>query len=296
MPIRSYEPTAPLNDILGALRRDGAVVVTGLVEAELADTVAADIALLFNDEEMAAQSVFDGVRTRRYSRILEGAPSAAALVEHDMVVAVADDILLPHAATYQVGSLTAIEILPGETVQPLHRDDSLYPLELAGTELQIGVMWALNDFTEENGGTRVVPGSHRYLRSWHIPDLGAWESAVMPKGSALFYLGSTWHGGGANQSPAPRMGLINTYSLGWLRQEVNQYLEVPPAVAAGFEPRLRALLGYTQHGAGDDLIGKFRGDCPAWVDDPPEPEWCGERGQVGNAADARSQSGVNDPD
>jgi ectoine hydroxylase-related dioxygenase (phytanoyl-CoA dioxygenase family) len=191
-----------------------------------------------------------------------------------------------------VGSLTAIEILPGESEQALQRDDSLYPIETAGMELQIGVMWALDDFTEENGGTRVVPGSHRFLRSWHLPGLAGWQPAVMSKGSALFYMGSTWHGGGANRSDAPRMGLVNVYSLGWLRQESNQYLTTPPEVAARFSPRLRALLGYTPHGSGDDRIGKFRGDCPAWVDPPPEPAWREERGQVASAADAKAQSAV----
>jgi hypothetical protein len=88
------------------------------------------------------------------------------------------------------------------------------------------------------------------------------------------------------------MGLINTYSLGWLRQESNQYLENPPEVAARFGPRLRALLGYTPHGSGDDRIGKFRGDSPAWVETPPEPAWRDERGQVGTAADAKAQAGV----
>ena len=88
------------------------------------------------------------------------------------------------------------------------------------------------------------------------------------------------------------MGLINVYSLGWLRQESNQYLNHPPEIAAKFAPRLRALLGYTTHGSGDDLLGAFRGDCPAWVDTPPEPQWREERGMVGTAADAKAQSGV----
>jgi hypothetical protein len=114
----------------------------------------------------------------------------------------------------------------------------------------------------------------------------------MSKGSALFYMGSTWHGGGSNQSNAPRMGLINTYSLGWLRQESNQYLTTPPDVAVQFAPRLRALLGYTPHGSGDDRIGNFRGDCPAWVETPPEPAWRDDRGQVGSATDAKAQAGI----
>ena len=291
MPLTYLDKNAAVADVVAALRRDGAVVVTELAEPDLVDAVAAELRPKFDEAGLEKQSPFDGNKTRRYGAIMRGVPSAAELVDHDMLIAVADEILLPHCATYQVGSLTAIEILPGERAQALHRDDSLYPIELAGVELQIGVMWALNDFTNENGGTRIVPGSHRFIRSWHLPDISAWESAAMPKGSALFYLGSTWHGGGANESNCTRAGLINTYCLGWLRQEVNQYLETPPEIAIKFGPRLRALLGYTPHGAGDDQIGGFNGECGAWLDIPPEPAWREERGQVGGAAEVKAQSG-----
>ncbi len=293
MPLRKFAKTADIGTVVEALRRDGAVVVTGLAESDLVDKIIAELRPQLDADGLKARSDFNGSRTLRCSTsVLSTAPSAADLVDHDMLVGIADAILLPHCATYQIGSMAAIEILPGESAQALHRDDSLYPIENAGMELQIGVMWALNDFTAENGGTRVVLGSHRFLRSWHLPGVSDWESAVMPKGSALFYMGSTWHGGGANQSDAPRAGLINTYSLGWLRQESNQYLETPPEVAATFGPRVRALLGYTPHGSGDDRIGNFRGDNPAWVETPPEPAWRDERGQVGTAADAKIQAGV----
>jgi hypothetical protein len=293
MPLNNFERTADIGAIVEALRRDGAVVVTELVESSLVDAIRAELRPQFDAHGLKACSDFNGTRTLRcWTGLLAGAPSAADLIDHDMLVGVADAVLLPHCATYQVGSMTAIEILPGESAQALHRDDSLYPIENAGMELQIGVMWALDDFTADNGGTRVVLGSHRFLRSWHLPGLSDWTPAVMPKGSALFYMGSTWHGGGANQSNAPRMGLINTYSLGWLRQESNQYLETPPEVAIRFGPRQRALLGYTPHGSGDDRIGNFRGDCPAWVETPPEPAWRDERGQVGTATDAKGQDGI----
>jgi ectoine hydroxylase-related dioxygenase (phytanoyl-CoA dioxygenase family) len=293
MPLAHFDKTIDIGSVVEALRRDGAVVVTDLAEPRLVDAIRAELRPQLDTDGLKARSDFNGSRTLRCSTsVLSTAPSAADLVDHDMLVGVADAVLLPHCATYQVGSMVAIEILPGESAQALHRDDSLYPIENAGMELQIGVMWALNDFTAENGGTRVVLGSHRFLRSWHMPDVSDWESAVMPKGSALFYMGSTWHGGGANQSNAPREGLINTYSLGWLRQESNQYLETPPEVAAQFGPRLRALLGYTPNGSGDDRIGNFRGDCSAWVETPPEPAWRDERGQVGTATDAKTQAGV----
>jgi len=292
MTLKSFERTADIGAIIEALRCDGAVVVNDLAELGLVDTIRTELRPQFDHYGLKSQSDFNGTRTLRCSSsLLSSAPSAVDLVDHDMLVSVADSILLPHCATYQIGSMSAIEILPGESAQALHRDDSLYPIDNAGMELQIGVMWALDEFTLDNGGTRVVLGSHRFLRSWHLPDLSTWEPAVMPKGSALFYMGSTWHGGGANQSIAPRMGLINTYSLGWLRQESNQYLETPPEVATHFSPRQRALLGYTPHGSGDDRIGNFRGDCPAWVETPPELAWQDERGQVGKAADVKVQDG-----
>jgi ectoine hydroxylase-related dioxygenase (phytanoyl-CoA dioxygenase family) len=169
------------------------------------------------------------------------------MIGHARVLAVADAILKPHCLTYRIGSTTGIEILPGEDDQVLHTDDSMYPLRIPELEFQIGVMWALNDFTEDNGGTRVVLGSHGVSMD-DDETLDEPVQAAMPKGSALFYMGSLWHGGGANRSSGPRMGLINTYSLGWLRQEVNQYLAVPPEIAAQYGETIRCLLGYTKHG------------------------------------------------
>ena len=165
MPISSFDRFSNPDSITSTLRRDGAVIVNDLVESDLVDAVRAELRPELDTSGLKSKSDFNGSLTLRTSCILSVAPSAAELVDHDMVVRVADEILLPHCATYQVGSLTAIEILPGESEQALHRDDSLYPIENAGMELQIGVMWALDDFTEENGGTRVVLGSRRFLRS-----------------------------------------------------------------------------------------------------------------------------------
>jgi len=292
MPLCTLEPSVDAATATQVLRRDGAVVIKNLAKPELVNAVSTELRVQFDADRTTKHSDFDGDLTLRCSAsLLRAAPSAAALMDHDMLVEIADAILLPHCATYQLGSMTGIEIHPGERAQPLHRDDSLYPIEISGLELQIGVMWALDDFTEENGGTRVVLNSHRFMRSWHLPNLSEWESTVMPAGSALFYLGSTWHGGGANNSESPRAGLINIYSLGWLRQESNHYLELPPSTAMQFTPRQRALLGYTAHGCGDDSIGKYDGnDCPAWLDMPPEPAWRDERGQVGTSEDAKAQA------
>lgn len=290
MPLTYLERSTAAFDVADALRRDGAVAVRSLVDTDLVDTIVGELRPELDASGLKSTSIFGGDRTRRIRRVLSVAPSAAGLMEHDLVVAVADEMLLPHCATYQVSSAEAIEVLPGQSAQALHRDDTIYPIEMAGMELQIGVLWALDDFSEENGGTRVVLGSHRTLRSWHLPELSDWEAVEMPRGSVLFYLGSTWHGAGANRSNAARNALVNTYSLGWLRQEYNQYLYAPPELAARFSPRLRALLGYMPHGAGNDLCGRFNEDCPAWVAAPPELSWQNERGQVATAEDVKAQA------
>jgi ectoine hydroxylase-related dioxygenase (phytanoyl-CoA dioxygenase family) len=285
MPLKSFEANASPAAVVDVLRRDGGVIVRDLAPVGLIDACAAELRSSFKEFHETQRTDFSGPKTLRCSGVLRYAPSCAELIAHQMVLDVADAILLPSCAEYQIGSTTGIEILPGESDQQLHRDDTPYPIQVAGFELQIGVMWAFNDFTAENGATRVVPGSHRFLRAWHRPDLTHWVQAVMPKGSALFYLGSTWHGGGANRNHSPRTGLINTYCLGWLRSEENHTLEVPPQVARQYGARVRRLLGYTTHGAGHDQLGYYGGNDPVWV--PPVGAEAAARGQVQTASDLR---------
>jgi hypothetical protein len=285
MLLKSFEAITSSATIVDVLRLDGGVIVRDLAPLGVIDACAAELRSSFDAYDETQRTDFSGPKTLRCGGVLRYAPSCAQLIAHRMVLDVADAILLPSCAEYQIGSTTGVEILPGESDQQLHRDDTPYPIQVAGLELQIGVMWAFNDFTAENGATRVVPGSHRFLRAWHKPDLTHWVNAAMPKGSALFYLGSTWHGGGVNRSHAPRTGLINTYCLGWLRSEENHSLEVPPQVARQYDARVRRLLGYTTHGAGHDQLGYYGGDDPVWV--PQIETEAVARGQVPGNADLR---------
>jgi hypothetical protein len=288
MLLKSFDANASPAAVVDVLRRDGGVIVRDLAPVNLIDACAAELRSSFNEFDEGQRTDFSGSKTLRCGGVLRYAPSCAELIAHQMVLNVADAILLPSCADYQIGSTTGIEILPGECDQPLHRDDTPYPIQIAGLELQIGVMWSFSDFTPENGATRVVPGSHRFLRAWHRPDLTHWANAVMPKGSTLFYLGSTWHGGGANRSNSPRTGLINTYCLGWLRSEENHCLEVPPQVARQYNERVRRLLGYATHGAGHDQLGYYGGNDPVWVRHNEEEAVA--RGQVPASADLRRPS------
>lgn len=258
MTIQSFAPEADFDDILAALRRDGAVVLRELVPPDLADRVAAELRPYFDTEGTKPQNDFNGYRTLRVSGILARSRSAAELIGHSCLMAIADAVLLPHCINYRIGSTTGIEIWPGEKAQILHRDDVIYPVRISGLELQISSNWALTDFTIENGATRVVLGSHQWKEPAHPTEDDVVQAAI-PKGSVLVYLGSVLHGGGANKTNRPRMGLVNTYSLGWLRQEENHYLTIPREIASAYPERIRRLMGYQGHGR---LLG--------WYPDNPD--------------------------
>jgi ectoine hydroxylase-related dioxygenase (phytanoyl-CoA dioxygenase family) len=136
-----------------------------------------------------------------------------------------------------------IEIAPGETAQALHCDDGVYPLPRPHKEVIINTMWALDDFTEANGATRVVPGSHKWTDA-RPNDATPVVQAVMPAGSVMLFVGSVYHGGGANMTDKPRLGTVIEYVAGWLRQQENQVLAVPPDTVRTLEPRLQELIGY----------------------------------------------------
>ncbi len=262
MQLEYFNVDSDTYDIIKALELNGAAVVENQVDPELADTILSELREHFDKIGKGSNSGFTGYKTRWLPRLLAISRTPAKLVDNPRVMEVTDGILLKHCDNYRIGSLTAIEILPGEKDQVLHTDDGIYPARLPGMQFQISAMWALDDFTKENGATRVVLGSHRnhsantYQSEENIdyftPDTkentNNTVQAVMPKGSVLFYMGSTLHGGGANKSDKPRAGIINTYSLGWLRQEENQYLNVPKKIAKQYSETVQKLMGYQMHG------------------------------------------------
>ena len=266
MTLQFFGPTASATEVAAATLKDGAAIVSGLVPASVAETVAAELRENLDKFGYRSKRDFAGLDTNRCHNVIKESPASVALIEHDMVMGVLDVLLLPHCESYQIGSITAIEICPGQKVQNLHRDDCIYPLRLPGLEMVVSCMWSLTEFTEVNGATHVVAGSHRHIAMDATLDTSNPDQAVMPKGSALFYLGSTMHGAGANKSDEARMGLINTYSLGWLRQETNQYLNVPIELAQTFDDRMRGLLGYTTHDRLGDRLGKYYGSDTSFID------------------------------
>ncbi len=267
MSLERFAANVTPEDVTAALKRDGAAIVESLVNADTIDRVVSELRPEFDRVGTKTQSDFNGYSTLRIDSVLAYSPTSADLVGNPLVLKIADEILLSNCINYRIGSNTGIEIHPGETRQVLHRDDSIYPLRVPGVEWQFSALWALDEFTIENGATHLVPWSHRQFDLEFVPAPEESVQAQMPRGSLLLYLGSVWHGGGANHSQHPRMVLINTYVLGWLRQEVNQYLDIPQDVVARYPEHIRRLIGYQMHG---DILGYHSEDTnpnPAWITD-----------------------------
>jgi hypothetical protein len=247
----------PANAVAEALLEDGYVIVERLAP-DLTDRALAELSA-----DIAAAPTghtdFLGDRTKRLGSLLRRSDAARQMAVHPVVMALADIVLQPHCARYQLNYSGIMHLLPGAKAQELHRDGDLSPFRHPCPPMLMPTMWALTDFTADNGATSVVPGSHRWAED-RDPTEDEIVSAVMPAGSLLVYLGGTIHGGGANVSHSLlRTGLAFQYSLAWLRQEENQYLANPPEIACTYPERLQRLIGYDY---GGPYLGFIDGDSP----------------------------------
>ncbi|MBM4266536.1 MAG: phytanoyl-CoA dioxygenase family protein [Deltaproteobacteria bacterium] len=227
------------------LARDGCVVVDRLVPRSQLDRVRSELAPYLEATPIGPDR-FSGHHTRRTGALIARSPSARDVVAHPFALDTVGS-LLGHATNFQLHLTQVIAIGPGEAAQAIHRDQwafDFFPFP-AGYEVQCNTMWAMTDFTEENGATRVIPGSNRFEDRKQFGNDDT-EPAEMEAGSVLFYTGSLYHGGGANRSDAVRFGLNITYAVAWLRQEENQYLSVPREIARDLPVPLLRLMGYAR--------------------------------------------------
>ena len=255
--IRHFQATDSVATMTSALKDDGAIIIDHLLDEEVIDRFNGDLRDQFDSQGHLFQCDFNGYKTLRVGAVTKYSSEFPTLLANPRILEIADEILKPHCEVCQIGSTTAIEILPGEVAQVLHADDTCYPSHLLPFEVQISVLWALDDFTEDNGATRVVMRQDRPDNEADY-DKAPTHKAGMPKGSVVIYLGSTVHGGGANNSDKPRKALVNTYCLGWLRQEENQYLALTHEEVSALPESVQRLLGYQAHGP----------NLGVWPDDP----------------------------
>jgi ectoine hydroxylase-related dioxygenase (phytanoyl-CoA dioxygenase family) len=251
--------------IVEALRSDGAVIVEDLVDQDLLARFNAELDPLLDeatpDHDGAflnpTIAAFFGHRTRHVTGVTAKSPIfATEILVHPLYLSVAESILGGNCARYQLNLAHVLDRGPGSERQYLHRDEIVWVhVPEPHAELQLASILALVDFTAENGATVLAPGSHLWGRD-RQPVEADLVAAEMRAGSAVIYLGSTVHGGGANTTDSQwRRGMHLSYVVGWLRTEENHYLTTPPAVARQLPRQVQEVLGYAAHDAIADLGG-----------------------------------------
>jgi ectoine hydroxylase-related dioxygenase (phytanoyl-CoA dioxygenase family) len=246
MPIERLSAETTGARVAELLARDGCCIVERLVPRATLDRARAELEP-FLEATAYGPDEFSGRRTRRTGGLLLRSPTCRELVMHPLVLD-ATRASLVDATSFHLHLTQVIAIGPGEPAQMIHRDQwafDFFPFP-TGYEVQCNTIWAMTDFSAENGATRILPGSNRFPEPRRQVSHDECEAAEMPAGSVIFYNGSVYHGGGANRSNDVRYGLNITYARSWLRQEENQYLAVPFEVARTFPEPLLRLMGYAR--------------------------------------------------
>ncbi|HXQ75734.1 MAG TPA: phytanoyl-CoA dioxygenase family protein [Acidimicrobiales bacterium] len=232
------------------VRADGWTVVENAIAPDLVAELNEDLLRLERSLGIVpADNLFEGLRTTRIYNLLVHGQIYERIPVHPNVLPIVERVLDPGLL---ISSLSSIAIGPDESAQLIHADDQMIGLPKPHPPVICNTMWAITDFTEENGATRLCPGTHL---ADHSPNpLEQYDSipAEMPKGSVLVWVGSLWHGGGANRTDRRRVGVAMNYCAGFLRQQENQQLGIPVEIVKRFPRRLQELVGYSIY---NGLIG-----------------------------------------
>jgi hypothetical protein len=257
MKVEHLSASASPQEAASVVRRDGAVIIDKVLSMSETDSLEAEVRPWIERTEFGPDE-FSGRRTKRTGALVARSPQCRELVMHPLILGAAGD-LLSHATSFQLHLTQIIAIGPGAPAQAIHRDQwafDFFPFP-KGYEVQFNTIWALTDFTEQNGATRVIPGSNHFEDRLTFKEEDT-VPAEMRRGSVLMYNGSVYHGGGASRSDQARTGVNITYNLSWLRQEENQYLAVPFEVARTLPVELLKLIGYRRGAYALGYVGDLR--------------------------------------
>ena len=238
----TFERSAAPAVVADAIAEQGYAIIRDMLDADDLARLRGELEPLI-DATPAGHEAFMGMRTVRFGRLLARCEQARAMALDPLLLEVVEGVLGTFCVRVQISYTGVMHLLAGETAQVLHRDTGLFPFQSPAPPLICATMWAVTDFTRENGATWLVPGSHLWDED-RSPVESEVVQAEMPAGSVLLYNGAVFHGGGANRSNAARTGCAIQFSLAWLRQEENQYMACPPELARTFPQRLQELIGY----------------------------------------------------
>lgn len=228
------------------LSEEGFLIVEDVLQSHVLSCLKAELKPWFT-RARKGEGMFLGRGTKRFSALFAKSAMTKLLALDPLMLALSDNVLKAGGSceTYEINLTQAIGIEPGEPAQIMHRDDDIWPISYDG-EVMLNAIWMLDDFTEENGATRVIPGSHKWPRVRH-PEPGEAIYAEASAGSLLVFLGSTLHGGGANRSRATRHGILLSYRVAWLAPTEKLLLSIPQNVARTLPTQLQKLIGYQLH-------------------------------------------------
>jgi len=246
-----------IDEAFAELQAQGYCVLGNAIDRTVIDELNRDLDPIFAETPFC-DGDFYGRSTKRFGSLLKRSPHAQALVANKLILDIVDRTLGPWCDCINLNLTQGIEIHPGAPAQYPHRDQDMWQGPKGEVEYLVNVMWPLSPFTGDNGATLVWPGSHAPEHETAAPEQPI--AIEIAPGSALLFLGSTRHCGGANSSTEARRGLIVSYCLGWLKPFENQWLVYPPDVARTFDPDLAALVGYRQHRPN---LGNVEGQCPS---------------------------------
>ena len=257
---------APARDLAQHLQRievDGFTILPKVIDTELITAIKHELSPFLKGQH-PGRNDFEGLYSERVYALLSKAPSIAKIIEHPAVLPILDALLPPG---FLLSAALAIHVHPGETPQPMHIDDNAGNLPFPRPRAHFGVstIWALDDFTADNGATEVVAGSHRWPEERQAKE-DEITQVVMPAGSVIVFLGTLLHRGGANRSASDRLAITPQYCMPGLRQIENMALAVPPSVAGQYSPRIQEMLGYATIDPG--FMGYVDGVHPKRLIDP----------------------------
>jgi ectoine hydroxylase-related dioxygenase (phytanoyl-CoA dioxygenase family) len=267
--VRTVGSSTSAAEVAEVLSEDGCVVIADLATPETMDQIRYEIEP-YLVATGGGNTEFLGATTQRTGALIARSPTARTLITNPTIIDSLSLVLADHASTFQIDLTQLVTIGPNEPAQMIHRDQwSFDRFQFPrGFEAEVATMWAVTDFTEEMGATRMVVGSHRWEDDPDDVDPALSAPAVMSKGSVLLYTGSIFHGGGANTTQTSRIGMNIGYSLGWLRQEENQYLACPPEVARTLPEGLLRLMGYQRGSYSIGYVDNMREPLD-WLYDSP---------------------------
>ena len=250
--LQTLPATANTDEILDIISQDGAVILSDVLKLAEIEQFRAELDPFIQATEVGRDR-FSGTKTTRTGALIARSAKARDMVMNQKIVKCAETFLAPFCERIQLHLTQVINLKPGQGKQGIHRDRWAWGKRLHNLEPQFNTIWAMTDFTQNNGATQVVPGSLDWPDDRKAqPDEIC--QAVMSAGSVLLYTGGVFHGGGENCSTSDRIGVNLTYTLGWLRQEENQYLSCPPEIAREFSAEIQDMLGYTM---GQYAMGYF---------------------------------------